>query len=276
MTEGEIFKTIISEFPFALFGSMVAGGLLAFLGVYIISKRIVFVGATLTQIAVAGIAFAHLPFIGINPIIGSLLFTILAVLLFSQVSLGRDVPRDAILGMSFVAAIALRILMIQKSPAAEIGEIDSILKGDILFISAEQFFILLGVAAFVFVIHLLFYKEFTFISFDPETAATQGINPTWWELFFYFTVGISISVATRIVGDVFVFGFLVIPAMTALIISRNVIRIFLTSILLGIVPPFLGIYFAFKLDLPTGPTAVATGIVLLVLTWLIAKIMRKI
>jgi ABC-type Mn2+/Zn2+ transport system permease subunit len=275
MTESEIFKTIISEFPFALFGSMVAGGLLAFLGVYIISKRIVFVGATLTQIAVAGIAFAHLPFIGINPIIGSLMFTILAVLLFSQVSLSRNVPRDAILGMSFVAAMALRILIIQKSPAAEIGEIDSILKGDILFISAEQFFILLAVAAFVIIIHLLFYKEFTFVSFDPETAATQGIKPKWWELFFYFTIGIAISVATRVVGDVFVFGFLVIPAVTALIISRNVVRIFLTSILLGILPPFLGMYFAFKLDLPTGPTAVTTSILIFVLMWVIAKIIRR-
>jgi ABC-type Mn2+/Zn2+ transport system permease subunit len=271
MSDIEILKTILAEFPYALFGSIIVGLLCAYVGVYVVSKRVVFVGATLTQVAVTGIAFAHLPFIDVNPVLGSVVFTLLATMLFAQLLRSRTVPRDSVLGVSYVVAIALRILMIQKSPAAEVSEIESLLKGDILFVTADQFYLMLGVFIIVMAVHFLFYKEFIFVSFDAEMATTQGFRAQWWELFFYVTVGVAISVATRIVGDVFVFGFLVIPAVTAMLSAKKVARIFVLAMLFGIVPPIVGLYLAFKLDLPAGPTAVATGFLLLVIASIVAK-----
>jgi ABC-type Mn2+/Zn2+ transport system permease subunit len=157
--------------------------------------------------------------------------------------------------------------MIQKSPAAEVSEIETILKGDILFVTAEQFHLLLAVFIIVMLIHLLFYKAFIFVSFDAETATTQGFNAKRWELVFYLTVGIAVSVATRIVGDVFVFGFLVIPAAGAILSARRVRSIFLLALLYAALPPIVGLYLAFKLDLPAGPTTVATALILLGGAW---------
>jgi len=271
VSDAEILRTIYNEFPYALFGSLVAALLCAYLGVYVVSKRVVFVGATLTQVAVAGIAFAHLPFTNIEPVYGSLVFTLAVTMLFAWLLQSRAVPRDTVLGVSFVAAIALRILMIQKSPAAEVSEIEAILKGDILFVTAEQFHLLLAVFIIVMLIHLLFYKAFIFVSFDAETATTQGFNAKRWELVFYLTVGIAVSVATRIVGDVFVFGFLVIPAAGAILSARKVRSIFLLSLLYAALPPIVGLYLAFKLDLPAGPTTVATALILLGGAWILNR-----
>lgn len=271
MSDAEILKTILYEFPFALFGSIVGGVLCAYLGVYVVSKRVVFVGATLTQVAVAGIAFSHLPFVHIEPLWGSIIFTLAATILFAQLLRSPTIPRDSVLGVSYVVAIALRILMIQKSPAAEVSEIEAILKGDILFVTSDQFYLLLGVFIAVMVVHLLFYKAFIFVSFDAETASTQGFRSRWWEIFFYLTVGIAVSIATRIVGDVFVFGFLVIPAVSAIFLAKKVQHIFLFSVLVGLISPFLGLFLAFKLDFPAGPTTVATAFLLLVFSWIVSK-----
>jgi zinc transport system permease protein len=272
MSDFEILKTILTEFPYALFGSIVAGMLCAYLGVYVVSKRVVFVGATLTQVAVAGIAFSHLPFIEVEPLFGSMAFTLAATILFAQLLRSKVIPQDSVLGASYVVAIALRILMIQSSPAAEVSEIEAILKGDILFITASQFYLLLGVFLVIMALHLLFFKAFIFVSFDAETASTQGFPSRWWELFFYLTVGIAVSVATRIVGDVFVFGFLVIPAVSAMLIARKVRNVFLLSVTFGAIPPILGLYLAFILDFPAGPTTVATAFMFLLISWIINRV----
>lgn len=271
MSDLEIIRTIVTEFPFALFGSVVAGVLCAYLGVYVVSKRVVFVGATLTQVAVTGIAFSHLPLIGVEPLFGSMVFTLAGTILFAQLLRSKVIPQDSVLGASYVVAIALRILMIQKSPAAEVSEIEAILKGDILFVTANQFYLLLGVFLVILILHLVFFKAFIFVSFDAETASTQGFRAQWWELFFYLTVGVAVSVATRIVGDVFVFGFLVIPAVTAILIARNVRNVFLLSVLFGAIPPILGLYLAFKLDFPAGPTTVAAAFLMLLASWIAGK-----
>lgn len=274
MSNLDIIKTIFTEFPYALIGSVLVGSLCAYLGVYVVSKRIVFVGATLTQVAVTGIAFAHLPFIDMNPLFGSILFTLLIVLLLPRLLNSRSVPRDSMLGIIFVSVIAFRILMIQKSPAAEVSEIESILKGDILMVTGEQLYLMLSVFILIMAIHLLFYKEFIFVSLDAETAATQGFRAHVWELLFYLTVGITISVATRIVGDVFVFSFLIIPAVAAMLFAKRVFSIFVAAMVFGIISPIIGLYLAFVFDFPAGPTAVATVFIILIISWIISRIKR--
>lgn len=274
MSDAEILRTIFIEFPYALFGSLVAAVLCAYLGVYVVSKRVVFVGATLTQVAVAGIAFSHLPFVNFEPVVGSMVFTVAVTALFAWMLQSKAVPRDTVLGASFVAAIALRIIMIQKSAAAEVSEIEAILKGDILFVTPDQFHILLAAFVVIMLIHLLFYKAFIFVSFDAETATTQGFNARVWEMVFYLTVGVAVSIATRVVGDVFVFGFLVIPAAGALMTAKKVKNIFLLAVFYATLPPIVGLFLAFKLDLPAGPSTVATALVLLSGTWLLGRMKR--
>jgi manganese/iron transport system permease protein len=267
----EIITTIVTLFPWALGGSIVAAVLCSHIGVYVVSKRIVFFGAALTQIAVAGIAFAHLPFIGINPAVGSVLFTTAGAVLLSLLLRSPRIPRDAVLGVSFVLAIAIRILLIQKSPAAEASEIEALLKGDILFVTSEQFFLLLGVSTVVMLLLLIFKKEFLFVSFDPETAQTQGFHSRWWELLFYLTAGIAISIATRIVGDVFVLGFLTIPPVAALSAAKRVRHIFSIASALSLLPPLIGLYAAFALDLPAGPSIVTVAFIFLLGGWIVRK-----
>ncbi len=270
----DILLTIVREFPYALFGSVVAGVLIGYLGIAVVSRRIVFVGAALTQGAVAGMAFAHLPFVDIDPAAGSLVFTLALVLWFSWMLRSPRLPRDGILGAAFVVAIALRILMIQLSPVGEAAEIETLLKGDLLFVTSTQFYILCGVSAVLLSLHLLLRKEFAFVAFDPDMATAQGYSTGAWDLGFYATLGIAVPVAVRIVGDVFVFGFLVLPALSALLIARNVRGIFIVALGISALVPVIGFYCAFLFDLPAGPTIVATLFVFFVASW-VSTLLRR-
>ena len=288
----ETIKILFELFPYAILGSIAAGIICSFLGVFVVSQRVVFLGAALTQAAIAGVAFAFLHLLNLEEILASvlgvtsiddsflhhfehtffsLLFAVVAVLIFSQSYRQKFITTDSLLGIIFVVAIAFRIIFIQKSPIAEVAEIESILKGDILFIGAQEFYTLLTILVIIFLIFSLFSKQLRFVTFDAETASAHGINDRLWLLVFYLTVGIGISLTTRFVGDVFTFAFLILPASIAILLAKRIISVFIYSIIIGAVIPPLAIYFAFELDISSGPTAVVTAFVL----FLIVNIFKK-
>jgi len=291
----ETIKILFELFPYAILGSIAAGIICSFLGVFVVSQRVVFLGAALTQAAIAGVAFAFLHLLNLEEILASvlgvttiddsflhhfehtffsLLFAVVAVLIFSQSYRQKFITADSLLGIIFVVAIALRIIFIQKSPIAEVAEIESILKGDILFIGAQEFYTLLTILVIIFLIFSLFSKQLRFVTFDAETASAHGINDRLWLLVFYLTVGIGISLTTRFVGDVFTFAFLILPASIAILLAKRIISVFIYSIIIGAVIPPLAIYFAFELDISSGPTAVVAAFLIFLIVYIFKKLKK--
>src|SRR5512140_1556291 len=160
MGSGEIVRTILQEFPLALYGSVLVGVICAFLGVYIVAQRVVFLGAVLTQVSVMGLALTFLPFFPVPHTIGSLAVTLVTVVVISRMLTGKKIPRDGVLGVVFVTSIAARILIMQKAPKVEVAEIENLLRGDILFVTPGLFWIMAGAFAVGALIQLLFATEF--------------------------------------------------------------------------------------------------------------------
>jgi len=261
--------------------------------VFVVSQRSVFLGAALTQAAIAGVAFAFLHLLNLEELLASifgiqavessflhhfehtffsLLFSVIVVLIFSQSYKQKFLTQDGLLGIVFVTAVALRIIFIQKSPIAEISEIESILKGDILFIGSQEFYTLLVILFIVFLSFGLFSKQLKFVTFDAETATAHGLNARFWLLIFYLIVGIGISLTTRFVGDVFTFAYLILPASSALLIANRVSKVFLVSILIGALAPPIAIFIAFELDISSGPTAVVLALIVFLILYLWKRI----
>ncbi len=274
MAPGDIVSTIVTEFPYALYGSILVGVAAAFLGVFIVARRVVFFGAVLTQVSVLGLTATFLPFFALPHTVGSLVVTLAMVVVLSQLLTGKKIPRDAILGFVFVFAVAARILIIQKAPKVEAAEVESLLRGDILFVTPDLFWLMAGAFVVAMALHGLFAKEFTLISFDAETARTQGYKAGMWNLIFYLNAGMIIAFATHMVGDLFVFGFLVIPPVAATLIARRVRSIFAVSVLIGLISPPIGLFFAFLWDFPASPTIVAVASVFLFIAFLVSRIRR--
>jgi zinc transport system permease protein len=289
----ETVNQLLQLFPYAILGSILAGMICGFLGTFVVSQRVVFLGATLTQVSVAGVAFSFLHLINVEGIISSLLgvtvtehsflhnfepaffsllFAVIVVLIFSQTYKQKILTQDGILGIIFVVAVALRIIFIQKSPIAEVSEVESILKGDILFIGQSQFFTLGGIFLFTLIIFTVFQKQLKFVTFDAESASAHGINSRLWLLFFYIVVGMGISLTTRFVGDVFTFAYLIIPASIGLLVAKKVSNVFLIAVIVGGIIPPLSIFLAFKMDVSSGPTAVVIAFIIFIITFFIKKL----
>jgi zinc transport system permease protein len=254
-------------FKDALYGALVIALACSVLGVYVVLRRIVFVGAALAQLSSAGIALAlWLGGLGVassltsHPIALSLVATLAGVVFFAQ---------GATIGVTYVVAAAAGILLVAKAATGEAHDI--FLQGNILGITRTDTYVLGAVAVPVLLAHLAFYKEFLFVSFDRETARTLGYNVRWWNLFLYLTLGLVIAFAMQFAGVLLVFNFLVLPAVTGLLASRSMRGAFTIAVLSALAAAFVGFCISVPFDLPSGPAIIAVSGLLAAVAWAVRR-----
>ena len=90
----------------------------------------------------------------------------------------------------------------------------------------------------------------------------------WWDLLLYLTLGVVIASAMQFAGVMLVFNFLVLPAVTGLLLSQTMRGVFVGSIASALLAAFVGFSLSVPFDLPSGPTISAASGALVSLAWL--------
>jgi len=251
------------SYPFiqsALIAGSLSAALCGLVGVYVLLKRIVFVGITLAQVASMGVAVALL--VDVHPMFMALVTTLAGVACLAYTGAGQRVPQEGVIGASFVMAAALGIICLAKNPVGEARNL-KVLFGNILSAHTGEMVALAVLLAVLAIVHVLFYKEFLFVSFDPETAQAQGINVRGWNLLLYLTIGLAIAFSIHSMGVLLVFALLLVPAMTARLVAQRMAALFTLAIGFGVIAVPLGLYMAVRIDLPTGTAVAGTCVVML-------------
>jgi len=249
--------------------SVVFGLTCPLVGVYLVLRRLVFMGVALPQISSCGIAFAFaLQGWGLLPhahetagehtlaFLGSTVFTLAAIVLFSFLARRGHGSVEARLGTAYALAGAWSVLLLVKNPIGEHGLLD-LLKGEIIAIS--NFELVLTAAAFSLVAAALFVfrKEFLLVSFDPDMAISLKKNVLLWDAGLFLLIGLTISISVLGAGPLVTFGFLLFPPLTARLFARTMRQFALLASALGGVTALTGFCLAYRWDLPVGATDVA-------------------
>ena len=261
----------------ALIGSVLVGCICPLVGVYFVLRRMIFLGVALPQVSAAGIAFAFLAYrmlVGQHQhfmpserwlaMLGSLSWTLVGLLILAALARHRETV-EARIGMTYAVAAAATILFLAMDPAAE-AHMVNLLKGDILATTGPSLILMAGVFGVVALLLLVFRKEFLLVSFDRDQAVIFGKHAGLWDSLLYLMIGITISLGVMTAGPLVTFGFLVIPPLTARLITRRMLTFSLTAAGLGAMTAFAGFYCAYRFDLPLGPAEVALASLGLALT----------
>lgn len=255
---------------------LLAGGMCAALGVYVVLRRVVFVGAALTQISGVGVAIAfwlgsfmapdpHDAPMWLDPRWLSLLAAVIGAVAFSFSRGGRRLGGETLIGLGWVLASAVVLLVLSsKRIVQEAHEVDDLLYGSAVLVRNEEVLVLALVAASILAVHVIFFKELLFVTFDAEMAQTLGYKVVFWDVLLYGTIGVGISFAIRIVGMIPAFGFLVIPSSAALLLVNRVSAALPVSMLFAVGGGALGYYVAFTREWPTGASIVACSALALI------------
>jgi zinc/manganese transport system permease protein len=236
--------------------ALITGTLLAYMGVHVVGRGIVFVDLALGQISSLGVAFAA--FIGTGLTTIPLVFTLVGALLMSFINIrDKRLKQEAIIGILYAFASALTVLFISKTPHGD-SDIQEVLFGSILSVSVEQIttvgIIFGGLALF----HLIFFRKIFALteSFENGNAHQVGIFNVW-NFLFYISIGLTIVFAVKINGVIPVFSYLIIPAVSAIMLVRKNIYVIIIAIVISLLGSFVGLNFSFHYDFPAGSSIVA-------------------
>jgi ABC-type Mn2+/Zn2+ transport system permease subunit len=271
----------------SVYTSVLIGFACPLVGVFLVLRRLVFMGVALPQVSSTGVALAlSLPmWLGVSmtahgthsehvlAFAGSLAFSLPAILVLAFLERrGRGMPEGR-LGTAYVVATALSILLLAKNRYAEIGWLD-LLKGEVITISNFDLTLTAAALAVVLIVLTLFHSELLLVSFDREMAITLGKKVVFWDALLYLLIGLTVSMAVLSVGPLIAFGFLLIPALTAHLFARNMHQFTVFASLIGGVAAFVGFWLAYQWDLPVGPTDVVLLGTLYAVAWVIAKLFK--
>ena len=272
----------------SLYTSVLVGFACPLVGVFLVMRRLVFMGVALPQISSTGVAIAlSLPlWIGFNlseygahsthmlAFIGSITFSLTAILVLAFLERrGRGQPEGR-LGTAYVVAAAMSILLLSKNPYGEIGWLD-MMKGEVIAISNFDLGLTAATLTLVIAVMGLFHKELLLVSFDRDMAIILRKNVILWDVLLYLLIGLTVSMAVLSVGPLIAFGFLLIPALSAHMVARNMRQFMVLASLIGGAAAFLGFCIAYKLDFPVGPTDVVLLGVFYTIIWIVAKIIPR-
>ena len=264
----------------ALYGGLVIGLVAPLVGVFLLARRLVFIGITLPQVSTAGVAAAfvwHTYFHGhqsrdvsdfMLALVGSTILTFAVILGLAFLERrGRGLGEGRI-GMLYAIAGAVTILLLASDRVTEIGVL-GLLKGEIIAIPDTELRILvLGYGAILALV-TIFHKELVLVAVDREMAISLGKRVALWDLVLFGIIGVAISLGVLVVGPLVMFGFLVVPPMIAGRLAIGMRNVSIVAALVGAGIALVGFAAAYRLDWPTGPTDVAlAGVVLaVVMTW---------
>ncbi len=236
--------------------SIIMGLLLAYLGVHVVGRGIVFVDLALGQISMLGVAFAD--FIGKDQTLISIIFTMVGAFLLSFIKIkDKRLKQEAIIGIVYAFASAATVLLISKSPHGE-SDISEVLFGSVFTVTDEQITTMALTFGIVGLVHALFRKKFFALTekFENHQMEEMGVF-NLWNFLFYLSIGLAIVLAVRSAGVIPVFSFLIIPPVSAILVSRKRSSMVIISMVVAVAGSFFGLFFSTQYDFPAGSSVVA-------------------
>jgi manganese/iron transport system permease protein len=237
----------------------------AVMGSFVVVKGMAFIGDALAHASFGGVAAAFV--LGGSIYLGAAVAAILTSLGIVFVSRRAGLRFDTAIGVLFVGAFALGILIVSRQEGYMV-DLFSFVFGNVLGVGQDDLLLIAAVGAAVLVLVALFYKELLFTAYDPAMAAAAGLPVAAVQYGLLGLIALAIVISLKAVGIVLVVAMLVTPAATAQLLVRRLHLIMVVGAGIGIVSSVVGLYLSYHADVAASAAVVLTATVLFLLTFL--------
>lgn len=247
----------------AVMSSLVCG----VIGCYVVLRGMAFIGDAVAHAVFPGLAVAFV--IQGNLVLGGAVAGVLTAVLVAVFSQNRRIKEDSIIGVFFVAAFALGIVVISRAPGYA-GSLQQFLFGSITGIPDEDIYTVAITGVVLLLVVFLFHKEFVAVTLDREMARSTGIPVFALDLVLYVMVAIAIVISIQTIGNILVLALLITPAAAARLLTDRLGVMMLLAPVIGGCSALVGLYVSWSFDLPVGGMIVLVATAVFLVAWFLA------
>lgn len=224
----------------------------AVLGVFLVLRRDAMVGHGLAHVTFGGVALGLVLYV--SPILVALAVAVFSALGILKLKERAGVYGDTAIGIISSLGMAMGIFLVSMAGGFNL-DLFGYLFGNVLAISKEEVWAS-SLALAVLVALALFYQEFVFLTFDPESAKASGVQVRRLDAVMAVLTAVTVVVGMKVVGILLISALLVIPAAAALQVARSFREALVISASLAAVSGLCGLVAAYYFDWPPSGTIV--------------------
>lgn len=264
-----VIEWLIAPFRFgfmqtALMAAALVGLTCASIGVYVVLRRMAFIGDALSHTILPGVVVAYLN--GFSLSVGALLAGVLTALGIGWLSRREVIREDTAIGVVFTGMFALGVLLM--SSARSFRDFTHILFGNILGVTADDLTLITLITGGVLLLLFLFHKELELTSFDPIHAEVIGLKASRLRYLLLLLLAFAVVSSIQVVGVVMTSALLITPAAAASLLTHRLWRMMGIAIVIAISSGVIGLYASFYANVSSGAAIVLACTGFFFLAWL--------
>lgn len=253
----------------ALLAAILVGITCASIGVYVVLRRMAFIGDALAHTALPGLVVAYLN--GWSLFGGAVVAGLLTALGIGWLSRREEVREDTAIGILFTGMFALGILLI--STTRSFRDLTHILFGNILGVTPADLLLIGGIAILTLAALIAFHKELELTSFDPIHAEVIGLRADRLRYLLLILLSLTVVTSIQVVGVVLTSAMLVTPAAAAALVTNRLPRMMVIASLIAVGSGVAGLYISFYQNVSSGAAIVLMCTLSFGIAWVV-RILR--
>jgi manganese/iron transport system permease protein/iron/zinc/copper transport system permease protein len=249
-----------------------AGALCGLIGVFVVLRGMSYIGHGLSHAVFGGAALAAV--LNLNYFLGAGFWGLASGLMIGRVSRKRIIGADAAIGVITTASFAMGLALQARFGQAK-RSIDAVLFGNVLGVFTSDILAVAGVGILSVVVIVGLYRKLLFATFDPEVAGVSGVSVPAMEAVLMVLLSATILVTVRVIGVLLISALLVLPAVTARLMTNSFGRMLWLSPVLGAIFGGVGMYISWYADIPSGAVIILSGTLVFIAAYSAVGVRRR-
>ena len=255
-----------------LISATLVGGLCGLIGVYIVLRRMSYIGHGLSHAVFGGAVVSYV--LSFSFLAGAIIWGFLSALLITLATRKRQIGADAAIGIITTASFALGIALISRYKTFT-RDFEAALFGDIVGVSQGDLLAIVVVTAATLVIVFVGYKLFLFATFDQDVASYYGVPTAWVDTMFSLVLAATIVVSMQVLGVTLIAAAIVIPPVVSRLLTNSFRSMILLSTGIGAACGLAGIYISWFIDVSSGASIVLLSALLFVVVLTVTSLKER-
>jgi len=271
-------QTILEALQFTFMRNALLAGVLVsiacgIIGTFVVIKRIVFISGGIAHAAYGGIGMGYyfkymvLPLLfagsaaakeqrpGYWPLVGAVLFSLLAALVMGVIQRKTRQRADTVIGVLWAIGMAIGIIFVDLTEGYKV-DLMSYLFGSILTVEQSELWIMAGLDVVIIALVGLFYKELVAMTFDETFATVENVPVDALYLGLLCLIALTVVMMMRVVGLIMVIAMLTMPAAISGNFFKDMKKMMVGAIVLGMAFAVVGLWVSYAWNLTSGASII--------------------